>query len=200
LSWPGPDCFAAGLVLDPVHFRSFKDPEIIDDLKSTVDTTTPGVGEAVSKVIETHSERHINDLIEPLGHFFIPIFFIMTGMAVRLDTLFNIPVLLVALGITLVAFLGKLVAGYVAVGNVSRSIIGWSMVPRGEVGLIFAATGKALGVISDQVFSVIVIMVILTTLIAPPALSYILKRKNRSSSGGLKRPKRRPASILTKHL
>jgi Kef-type K+ transport system membrane component KefB len=192
--------FAAGLVLDPVHFRSFKDPEIIDDLKSTVDTTTPGVGEAVSKVIETHSERHINDLIEPLGHFFIPIFFIMTGMAVRLDTLFNIPVLLVALGITLVAFLGKLVAGYVAVGNVSRSIIGWSMVPRGEVGLIFAATGKALGVISDQVFSVIVIMVILTTLIAPPALSYILKRKNRSSSGGLKRPKRRPASILTKHL
>ena len=53
------------------------------------------------------------------------------------------------------------------------------MVPRGEVGLIFAAIGKALGVVSDQVYSVIVIMVILTTLLTPPILTYLLKRQEK---------------------
>jgi Kef-type K+ transport system membrane component KefB len=191
--------FAAGLILDPVHFRGFKDPEIIEDLKSSVDIREPGAGQAVGQVIEKHSDRHVDDLVEPLGHFLIPIFFVMTGMAVRLDTLFNMPVLLVALGITLVAFIGKIVAGYVAVGKVNRSLIGWSMVPRGEVGLIFAATGMALGVISDQVFSVIVIMVIVTTLIAPPALSYILKRRQRAASAAVG-DRTAPAPIMIRHL
>jgi Kef-type K+ transport system membrane component KefB len=50
------------------------------------------------------------------------------------------------------------------------------MVPRGEVGLIFAATGRAIGVVSDEVFSIIVIMVILTTLLTPPILTFLLKR------------------------
>ena len=51
------------------------------------------------------------------------------------------------------------------------------MIPRGEVGLIFATIGKGLGVVSDEAFSVIVIIVILTTLLTPPILSYLLKKK-----------------------
>ena len=51
------------------------------------------------------------------------------------------------------------------------------MVPRGEVGLIFAMVGKNLGVMSESMFSVIVIMVILTTLLTPPILSVLLRRQ-----------------------
>jgi Kef-type K+ transport system membrane component KefB len=51
------------------------------------------------------------------------------------------------------------------------------MVPRGEVGLIFATIGKSLGVVNDEVFSIIIIMVILTTLLTPPILSHLLKKQ-----------------------
>jgi Kef-type K+ transport system membrane component KefB len=56
------------------------------------------------------------------------------------------------------------------------------MIPRGEVGLIFATMGKNLNVISDEIFSIIVIMVILTTLLTPPILTFLLKRKDKTTS------------------
>ncbi|KKP43037.1 MAG: Sodium/hydrogen exchanger [Parcubacteria group bacterium GW2011_GWA2_33_14] len=127
-------------------------------------------------ILEPHADRHIEDLIEPLGLFLVPIFFVVTGMGVSLSTLANLPVLLVALGITVAAFIGKIVSGLVA-GKVNKAVVGFGMIPRGEVGLIFAMTGKSLNVISDQVFSAIVIMVIITTLLTPPILTYLLKRK-----------------------
>jgi Kef-type K+ transport system membrane component KefB len=167
--------FAAGLVLDPVHFRSFEDPKIVEDIRETVQQSDPELSPQISAIIDTHAERHIEDIIEPLAYFLVPIFFVITGMAVRLETLFNGPVLLVALGITVAAFAGKIVSGVVA-GPVKKSIVGWGMAPRGEVGFIFATTGMAIGVITDEVFSVVVIMVILTTLLTPPILTYLLKR------------------------
>jgi len=168
--------FAAGLVLDPVHFRNFKDPEIVADLRESLKDADANFRIPILIIINRHADRHIDALIEPLGHFFVPLFFIMTGLAVRLETLFNLPILMVALGITVVAFVGKLVAGTVATGEVNKSIIGWSMVPRGEVGLIFAATGLSLGVISAETYSIIVIMVIITTLVAPLVLTFLLRR------------------------
>jgi Kef-type K+ transport system membrane component KefB len=168
--------FAAGLVLDPVHFSDFDDSEIIREIRETVQKSDSKLKGQVLTVIERHADRHIEDIIEPLGHFLVPIFFVMTGMGVRLETLFNLPILLVALGITAVAFGGKLVSGLVA-GPVKKWIVGWGMAPRGEVGLIFATTGKAIGIVSDEVFSVIVIMVILTTLLTPPILTYLLNSR-----------------------
>jgi Kef-type K+ transport system membrane component KefB len=173
--------FAAGLVLDPVHFRYFEDPEIADDIRESIHDAHPALKERVSTVIERHADRHIEDIIAPLGHFFVPIFFVITGMNVRLETLFNLPILLVALGVTVAAFIGKIASGLVA-SNVQKSIVGWGMIPRGEVGLIFAATGRALGVVNDEVFSIIVIMVILSTLLPPPILTYLLKRNDISSA------------------
>jgi Kef-type K+ transport system membrane component KefB len=167
--------FAAGLVLDPVHFRFFEEPEIADEIRQSLHDAPPGLQKRVSTVLERHADRHVEDIIEPLGHFLAPIFFVITGMAVRLETLFNLPILLVALGVTLAAFVGKIAAGLVA-GPVNKSIVGWGMIPRGEVGLIFAATGRAIGVVNDEVFSIIVIMVILSTLLPPPILTYLLKR------------------------
>jgi Kef-type K+ transport system membrane component KefB len=182
--------FAAGLVLDPVHFRDFEDPKIVNDIRETMQETDPEKNSQVSALIEQHRDRHIEDIIEPLGHFLVPIFFVMTGMEVRLETLFDGQVLLVALGLTIVAFVGKLVSGLVA-GQVKKSVVGWGMAPRGEVGLIFATAGKALGVVSDEIFSVIVIVVILTTLLTPPILTYVLKHHDE-----LEVPAKEPAASL----
>lgn len=167
--------FAAGLVLDPVHFRDFEEAPLLLDVREAVVDADPRTKERVMEVAHVHSHRHVEDLIEPLGHFLVPIFFVLTGMSVSLEALFDLPVLMVALGITFVAVIGKLVAGFVA-GSVNRSIVGWGMVPRGEVGLIFATMGLQVGVLPEAEFSVIVIMVILTTLMTPPILSYLLRK------------------------
>lgn len=174
--------FAAGLVLDPVHFRYFKDHRIVSDVKAAVEGADGATRRRVLAAIEPHAERHIEDIIEPLGHFLVPLFFVMTGMGVRLETLGNIPVLLVSLGITVVAFAGKIVSGLVA-GPVRKAIVGWGMVPRGEVGLIFASMGLSLGVLTDKLFSIIVIMVILTTLLTPPILAFLLRRNDGGNTG-----------------
>jgi Kef-type K+ transport system membrane component KefB len=97
-------------------------------------------------------------------------------MQVKLQALADPAVVAVALGITVVAIAGQVVAG-VAAGPVNRWVVGWGMVPRGEVGLIFAAIGKQLGVVDDRLFSVIVAMVILTTLATPPILAWLLARQ-----------------------
>lgn len=166
--------FAAGLVLDPVHFHDFEESAALVDVKASVANADPPTRERVLAAVHLHSHRHVEELVEPLGHLLIPIFFVLTGMSVSLEALFDLPILLMALGITVVAVLGKLVAG-LAAGPVRKSVVGWGMVPRGEVGLIFATMGMQLGVLPEAEFSVIVIMVILTTLITPPILSYLLR-------------------------
>jgi Kef-type K+ transport system membrane component KefB len=169
--------FAAGMVLDPVHFRFFFEaPDIVDDIKESLHGSDPNVQERVMKVVDHHADRHVEEVIEPLSMFVVPIFFVFTGMGVRLDTLFDLQILAVALAVTVIAIIGKLVSG-LAAGKVRKSVVGWGMVPRGEVGLIFASTGRALGVVSDEVFSVIIIMVIFTTLIPPPVLAFLLKKE-----------------------
>jgi len=168
--------FAAGLVLDPVHFRHFENPRIVNTIKKATENLDHLSRKKILDVLIPHSHRHIEYLIEPIGLFLVPIFFVMTGMGVQLGTLANLPILLVALGITVAAFIGKIVSGLVA-GKVNKAVVGFGMIPRGEVGLIFAMTGKSLNVISDQIFSAIVIMVILTTLLTPPILTYLLKRQ-----------------------
>lgn len=167
--------FAAGLILDPVHFKYFKEPEVVSEVKDSISDLNPNVKDKILSIISRHSNRHIEDLIAPVGMFLIPVFFIVTGMNVDLTTMFNLPILLLALGITTVAFVGKVVSGLVA-GKVNKYIVGVGMIPRGEVGLIFAMIGKNLNVISDEVFSVIIITVILTTMLTPPILTALLKR------------------------
>ncbi len=168
--------FAAGIILDPVHFREFDSPRIVDDLRATIDDAEPRIKARVLSVMDRHAERHIDHLVAPLGHFLVPIFFVLTGMSVRVDVFFDAPIVLTALGITVAAFVGKIVSG-IAAGNANKWIVGWGMVPRGEVGLIFAATGKSLGVVSDAIFSMLVIVIILTTMLTPPVLSYLLRRQ-----------------------
>jgi Kef-type K+ transport system membrane component KefB len=173
--------FAAGLVVTPIHFKDFDEPEVASDLKSLTTNMSVEEKKSVEALIHKYEHHHVDHLIEPLAHFLVPIFFVLTGINVKLDTLFDPKVLTVAIGLSIAAILTKLVTGFFA-GKVNRMIVGWGMVPRGEVGLIFAMIGKSLGVVNDEVFSVIVIMVIITTLVTPPMLGMLIKKQKKAAS------------------
>ena len=117
----------------------------------------------------------IKDLIMPLEVILVPIFFVLMGIQVKLETLLQPGVMLLAAGLLVVAIIGKIASGFGAFGGSNRFAIGIGMMPRGEVGLIFAAIGKSLGVLDDALFSAVVLMVIVTTLLAPPLLKYCLR-------------------------
>jgi Kef-type K+ transport system membrane component KefB len=118
----------------------------------------------------------IKDLIMPLEVILVPIFFVLMGIQVKLETFMDKHVLILTAGLLVAAIAGKLAAGLGASRGNNRWAVGIGMLPRGEVGLIFAAIGKSLGVIDDALFSAIVLMVILTTLLAPPLLKRSLQR------------------------
>jgi len=137
--------FAAGLILDPVHFKYFKDPKVVSDIREAMDKVDAKgkIIDEVNEAISHHAERHIEDLIEPLAYFLVPIFFVLTGMEVNLSVLGDLNVVMVALAISVVAVLGKLIAG-LAAGKVNKWLVGFGMVPRGEVGLILPQLEKDL--------------------------------------------------------
>ena len=118
----------------------------------------------------------IKDLIAPLDTILVPIFFVLMGIQVKMETLLTPKVFLIAVLLTLIAIVGKVISGLGARRGTNRLAIGIGMVPRGEVGLIFASLGKSLGVINDSLFSSIVIMVLITTLITPPLLKFAVLR------------------------
>ncbi len=182
--------FAAGLILDPVHFRYFKDPSVVADVRNAVQDAPHEIQQKVNFAIENHARRHIEDLIEPLSFLLVPLFFVVTGMQVNLASLFDAEIISAALGLTVAAIVGKYVAGLLSGPGVSKSIVGFGLVPRGEVGLIFASIGLGLGVISEEVFSVIIVMVIITTLATPPILASLLKKQSRIEAQrmGVKQP------------
>jgi Kef-type K+ transport system membrane component KefB len=107
---------------------------------------------------------------------------------VKLETFFAWPVLTLAGGLLIAAIIGKLASGLGAFHSPSRWVIAIGMVPRGEVGLVFAAIGRTLGVIDDSIFtlgviddsifSAIALMVIVTTVIAPPWLKFAMSRQD----------------------
>ncbi len=112
----------------------------------------------------------IKDLVSPLESILAPLFFVLIGIQVKIETFFDLQVLLLAFGLIIAGVLGKLLSGLGASSKSDRMFIGIGMLPRGEVGLVFASIGRTLGVISDQLFSAIILMVIVTTVLAPPLL------------------------------
>ncbi len=124
----------------------------------------------------------LGELLAPIETLVVPIFFVLMGLQVKLETLADPKILLMAGVLTLTAIIGKLVAGFGVSSKLDRLSIGIGMMPRGEVGLIFASIGKGLGVVSDAMFSAVVIMVMVTTLLAPPLLKITLARSASKAS------------------
>lgn len=130
----------------------------------------------------TDRGRDIEHEIYDVAQFFIPIFFVAVGAAVDLKAInpFDAatrPYFVVGMLLTLVAIVGKLLAGYAAFGRPLRKIvIGVGMVPRGEVGLIFAQIGLSAGLLTSGLYSSVALMVMITTFVAPPALRALLAK------------------------
>ena len=111
-----------------------------------------------------------------IGHFFVPIFFASVGASVDLGALIAPRPLLIGVVLTIVAIIGKLVAGFAPWWFPGNSLlVGVAMVPRGEVGLIFAQMGLATGVLRDDLFGALMLMVLVTTLVTPPALAWVVR-------------------------
>jgi Kef-type K+ transport system membrane component KefB len=149
--------YAAGLILERVHYRE----------------------------IAGREERDLEDLIEPISSFLVPVFFVLMGMHVGIDSLARPESLWLAGVLTIAAILGKQLCGLGALGTrLDRLTIGFGMTPRGEVGLIFANIGLGLSIagtpiVDDQTYSAVVIMVVFTTMMAPPALKWSVHRRER---------------------
>lgn len=146
--------FAAGLILDGVTYRH--------------------LGE--------RTKHGIEELIHPIADFLVPVFFVLMGARVDLASFGRVEVLGFAALLSLAAILGKMAcAAGVLERGLDRLSVAVGMVPRGEVGLIFAGIGAQLvlhgrRVIPPPVFAAVVVMVIVTTLVTPPALKITLGR------------------------
>ena len=116
----------------------------------------------------------------PLEALLSPLFFMLMGIQVKLELFFNGTVLITAIGLIIAAVVGKLLSGFGASSKRDRLLVGIGMLPRGEVGLVFASIGRSLGVISPSLFSAIVLMVVVTTFITP----LWLKRRYAQKDGG----------------
>jgi len=143
----------------------------------------PLVGAFAAGLVLARAEHqiHLGEHIKPVADVFVPIFFVLTGAAVDLGRLNpfseqNWPVLLLTGGLTVAAILGKLLAGLGAREvRVNRWAIGAGMLPRGEVGLIFAGVGLTSAVISTAEYGAILTVVALTTLLSPLLLKWFFK-------------------------
>lgn len=126
---------------------------------------------------ETDAREELDELIKPIADLLVPIFFVTVGARADLSVLNpmipeNRSGLLIAVFLLAVAIIGKVITGWVVFGipDINRLAIGIGMVPRGEVGLVFAGIGTASGAIDKPLEVAIIIMVILTTFLAPPFL------------------------------
>lgn len=129
---------------------------------------------------EAGDTSSIKTLVSPLESILAPLFFVLIGIQVKIESFLDWHVLLLASGLIIAAIAGKLISGLGASRKSDRLLIGIGMLPRGEVGLVFASIGRTLGVMPDQLFSAIILMVITTTVIAPPLLKARFSRQRRS--------------------
>lgn len=148
--------FAAGVVLEEVHYRPFLE----------------------------RGERRIEELLFPINTLIVPVFFVLMGLRVDLRSFASPAVLGFAALITLVAVVGKQICGLgVLERGVDRIIIGVGMIPRGEVGLIFAGLGATLmlhgrPLLPPAIFSALILMIMLSTFITPPLLKAVFERRS----------------------
>jgi len=117
---------------------------------------------------DVNQKKHsIRELFAPLEVIIVPVFFILMGMEVKLETLFDWQIVYITSGLIAAAIIGKWLSGIGAPRKVNRLVVAFGMMPRGEVGLAFAFIGKSMGVLNASMFSVIVIMIVVTTLMTP---------------------------------
>lgn len=131
-------------------------------------------------VVGESSERHALEAeVAPVAAFFTPFFFGFIGAQVDLAGLANVDALVLLLGMTALAVGSKFVGAFLGAlgqGRRKATLVGWGMIPRGEVGIVVAGLGLSAGAIDSEIYSVVVGMAIITTLIVPPLLPMLVRR------------------------
>jgi Kef-type K+ transport system membrane component KefB len=145
--------FAAGLVLEDVHFEGHV----------------------------KRGEKPLHESLHAITALLVPVFFVRMGMLVHVHNFLEPGVLGFALVLTMAAMVGKWACGLVVPRGVSRVTVGLGMMPRGEVGLIFAGIGASLvlagrPIVNPETYAAAVFMVVVTTMATPPLLVWSLKR------------------------
>ncbi|MBD2345635.1 cation:proton antiporter [Anabaena subtropica] len=132
---------------------------------------------------ETDKRKELDEQVKPIADILVPIFFVTVGTKVDLSVLNpvvpeNREGLIIATFLIVVAIIGKIVTGWAVFGQpgINRLAVGIGMIPRGEVGLVFAGIGSASGALDKPLQAAIIIMVILTTFLAPPLLRFAFKQ------------------------
>ncbi len=132
---------------------------------------------------ETDKRKELDEQVKPIADILVPVFFVSVGAKVDLGVLNplvpeNRAGLIIATFLIVVAIIGKLIAGWSVFGavKINRLAVGAGMIPRGEVGLVFAGIGAASGTLDKPLQAAIIIMVILTTFLAPPLLRFAFKQ------------------------
>ena len=149
--------YAAGLILEPAH---------IEDL-------------------ERRERRTLEELVHPLVTVLSPLFFVLMGAKVDPSALFKPSTLGIAVVLAMLGVAGKFVAGYGSGKGTRAAVVGWGMVPRGEVGLIFVATGAQLHLngaplLSADVQAGIIGALLLTTVAGPVGLGWVLRGRKQA--------------------
>lgn len=145
--------YAAGLVLEPKHLRPFRDRGCPD----------------------------LEELLHSVTAFLVPVFFVLMGMHVDVRAFLQMETLVLASGLLAAAVIGKMACMFVVPASADGLTVALGMVPRGEVGLIFANAGLALSIgghrlLDERTVSALVVMVIVTTLVTPPLLRWTISR------------------------
>jgi Kef-type K+ transport system membrane component KefB len=150
----------------------------------------PIVGAFAAGIVLARTREHqqIRERLTPLADIFIPIFFLSMGVQLDVGAFARPEVLGIAAALAGVGIAGKLVSGFGANGGMSRLAIGVGMVPRGEVGLIFASYGLTRGVLTDDLYAAVLAVVVVTTFLTPPLCKPVFAE--------IGRPRRRPAGRL----
>ncbi len=152
--------FAAGLVLEDAH----------------------------SELFVQRGERSLDELLQPMVSFLVPVFFVLVGVRTNVAVLAHPLTLAVPLALTAAAIVGKLAcAGGVLTKGVKRMTVALGMLPRGEVTLVFAALGSTIRIgnaplLDERGYIALVTVVLLTTLITPPALKWSLRARGGASA------------------
>lgn len=146
--------FAAGLVFDDSFFKGYSEMR----------------------------ERKLVEVMFPISAICVPVFFVLMGVKVDLLSFGSLPVLQFACGLSVAAIIGKQICALgILEKGINRWVVGVGMIPRGEVGLIFAGIGASLSVFgtpvfTPEIFSAMVVMVMVTTLVTPPVLKLLFSK------------------------
>lgn len=143
-------------------------------------------GLALSRHFPLLSQQHafsdkVEEQMRPIIHLFTPIFFVAIGLSLNFKAVdwTSSFIWMITGTLFVAAVIGKLLSGFVLKGEkwLTKMVVGTSMIPRGEVGLIFANVGLTSGIIKDELYAAVILVIALTTLLAPFALRYVYANK-----------------------